>query len=65
MGNGESYICIYNKGNKWLIDYRLGKGENMEEFSEAYSGANQQWAIPDMEHAKLLLRKYYEDWRSK
>ena len=37
----------------------------MEEFSEAYSGANQQWAIPDMEHAKLLLRKYYEDWRSK
>ena len=37
----------------------------MEEFSEAYSGSNQQWAIPDMEHAKLLLRKYYEDWRSK
>ena len=61
----SGYIDFLGKGNKWLIDYRLGKVENMEEFSEAYSGSNQQWAIPDMEHAKSLLRKYYEEWRKK
>ncbi len=61
----SGYIDFLGKRNKWLIDYRLGKVENLEEFSEAYSGAKQQWAIPDMEHARLLLRKYYEDWRSK
>tara|TARA_Y100000310_G_scaffold299332_1_gene334105 strand:+ start:172 stop:2406 length:2235 start_codon:yes stop_codon:yes gene_type:complete len=70
-GNGvivtgySGYMDFLGKRNKWLIDYRLGKVENMEEFSDAYSGSKQQWAIPDMEHAKSLLRKYYEEWRKR
>lgn len=46
-------------GNNYggLVKYKLDKVSGMEEFSKYYE-TDQEWAYPDLEHFKELLRKY-------
>ena len=58
----SGHMDFLGEKHKGLIDYKMGKVTNMAEFSEIYVGDDQYWAIPDMTHAKKLIREHYEDW---
>ena len=41
-----------------LVKYKMGKVEGMESFSNIYTDES-EWAIPNLNHASELMKKYY------
>jgi len=56
-GGQVDYLGIDHVG---LVKYKIDKVSGMESFSTNYS-SDQEWAYPDLNHARELLIKSYED----
>lgn len=52
----SGHIDFLGLDYKGLVKYKIGKVENMASFSSIYT-SEQEWAIPDLEHAGELMKK--------
>jgi len=55
----SGYIDFLGKDYKGLINYELINVDGMSSFNNNYNHSGQSWAQPDLEHTKLLMKKYY------
>jgi len=56
----SGYIDFLGKDYNGLINYKLISVGGMSGFNNNYNHIGQSWAQPDLEHAKLLIKKYYD-----
>jgi hypothetical protein len=52
------YLGLQYEG---LVNYTLVDVNNMESFNGNYNHSDQQWAQPDLQHFRKLIRKCYEN----
>lgn len=53
----SGHVDFLGNNYEGLVQYNLGDVVGMEEFSKFYSEKDQQWAYPNLEHAKKLMIK--------
>jgi hypothetical protein len=46
-----------------IVNYKIGPINEMSSFSHYYT-SDQEWAFPDLEHAKQLMKRNYEVWQA-
>mgnify|MGYP001564099588 CR=1 FL=1 len=56
----SGYVDFLGNDYPGLVKYKMGNVEGMEEFSKNYT-EDQEWAIPNIEHAKELMRAQVDD----